>query len=270
MHIQILHKEIVVDIKVDPDWWKTLFDDIYLLTDARTVCDEDITRLEVNVICELLPIQTDSRILDLCGGHGRHSLELFARGFTSCTVLDYSQHLIHLAKAKATEYNVSINFVLGDARDAGFQDESFDHIFIMGNSLGYIQKPDADQKIMEEAFRLLRKGGWFLADVADGDAIKRTFSASAWHEIGDDTVICRRRKLKKHAIHAREMILSKEKGLIRDQNYAIRLYGPQNLSMLVKAAGFEKVGVRTGFSPHKCSGDYGFMNHRMLVTGQKP
>ncbi len=259
-----------MDIKIDPDWWKTLFDDIYLLTDARTVCDKDITRLEVNVICELIPIQTDSRILDLCGGHGRHSLELLVRGFTSCTVLDYSQHLIQLAKTKASEYNVPINLVLGDARDAGFHNESFDHVFIMGNSLGYIQDPDADRRIIGEAFRLLRKGGWFLADVADGEAVKRTFSASAWHEIGDDAVVCRQRKLKQHAIHAREMILSKEKGLIRDQNYAIRLYRPETLSGLVKETGFGKVGVRTGFSPHQCQDDYGFMNHRMLVTGQKP
>jgi D-alanine-D-alanine ligase len=259
-----------VDIKIDPDWWKTLFDEIYLLTDARTVCDEDITRLEVNMICELIPIQFESKILDLCGGHGRHSLELLSRGFNSCTVLDYSRHLLHLAKAKASEYNVAMDLVLGDARDTGFQNESFDHIFIMGNSLGYIQEPDADRRIIEEAYRLLRKGGWFLADVADGDVIKSTFSTSAWHEIGDDTVVCRRRKLEKHAIHAREMIISKEKGLIRDQNYAIRLYGPQNISALMKEAGFEKIGVRTGFSPHKCSGDYGFMNHRMLVTGKKP
>ena len=258
-----------MDIKVDPDWWKTLFDDTYLLTDARSVCDEDITRREVNVICELIPIRPHSRILDLCGGHGRHSLELLARGFTSCTVLDYSQHLIHLAKAKASEFSVPINLVLGDARNAGFHSKSFDHVFIMGNSLGYAPEPDADQRIIAEAYRLLRNGGWFLADVADGDAVKNTFSASAWHEIGDDTVICRRRRLKKHAIFAREMVISKEKGLIRDQNYAIRLYGPQTLSALLEAAGFENVGVHTGFSPHKCSDDYGFMNHRMLVTGQK-
>ncbi|MEJ2656828.1 MAG: class I SAM-dependent methyltransferase [Desulfobacterales bacterium] len=258
-----------MDIKIDPDWWKTLFDDIYLLTDARTVCDDDITRLEVNVICELIPLQTESRILDLCGGHGRHSLELLSRGFSSCTLLDYSQHLIHRAKAKASECNAAMDFVLGDARDVGFLNESFDHVFIMGNSLGYIQEPDGDRRIIKEAYRLLRSGGWFLIDVADGDAVKQSFNPSAWHEIGDDMVVCRWRKLEKNSIHAREMILSKEKGLIRDQNYAIRLYGLKTLSALMEEAGFRKVDVRTGFSPHKCSGDYGFMNHRMLVTGQK-
>jgi hypothetical protein len=29
--------EDIMSIKVDPDWWKTLFDEVYLLTDARSV-----------------------------------------------------------------------------------------------------------------------------------------------------------------------------------------------------------------------------------------
>ena len=88
-------------MKVDPDWWKTMFDEVYLLTDARSVCDKEITRCEVDLICELTPIRPEHRILDLCGGHGRHSLELCSRGFTGCTLLDYSQHLIDCARIEA-------------------------------------------------------------------------------------------------------------------------------------------------------------------------
>ena len=40
-------------IIVDPDWWKTLFDDVYLLTDARSVCDLALTRREVDLIMDL-------------------------------------------------------------------------------------------------------------------------------------------------------------------------------------------------------------------------
>ena len=87
-------------IEVDPDWWKTMFDDIYLLTDARSVGDETLTRLEVDVVCELLPLRPSHKIMDLCGGHGRHTLEFCRRGFRSCTVLDYSQALIDIARKK--------------------------------------------------------------------------------------------------------------------------------------------------------------------------
>ena len=43
-------------IRVDPEWWKTLFDEVYLLTDARSVCDDKLTSREVDVICELLSL----------------------------------------------------------------------------------------------------------------------------------------------------------------------------------------------------------------------
>ncbi len=66
-------------MKVDPDWWKKLIDDIYLVTDARSVCDDDITGREVGLICKLLPVVPGQKILDLFGGHGRHSFELCTR-----------------------------------------------------------------------------------------------------------------------------------------------------------------------------------------------
>jgi hypothetical protein len=49
----------------------------------------------------------------------------------------------------------------------------------MGNSLGYIQEQDADSKILAEAFRLLRLGGWLLVDVTNGLAVKNSFNPSA-------------------------------------------------------------------------------------------
>ena len=36
-----------MSIPVNSGWWRTLFDEVYLLTDARSVCDQDITRREV-------------------------------------------------------------------------------------------------------------------------------------------------------------------------------------------------------------------------------
>ena len=258
-----------MSIEVDSDWWKTMFDEIYLLTDARSVCNKELTRREVDVICEFLPIHPDHRILDLCGGHGRHSFELCERGFTECTLLDYSQFLINNAKAQASQNNYSLEFIRSDARNTGLPSESFDHVIIMGNSLGYIHEPDADSRIIEEAYRLLRPQGWLLVDVTDGAVVKESFNSNAWHEIGNDIVVCRQRELRGKKIYAREMVLSKVKGLIRDRTYAIRLYDAQSLSLLLDQVEFRQVDVQTDFSPHRYKGDYGFMNHRMIATGQK-
>ena len=256
-------------MKVDPDWWKTMFDEVYLLTDARSVCDEEITRREVDLICELLPMRPAHRILDLCGGHGRHSLELCARGFAWCTVLDYSQYLIDYARTRAAGRNYQIDFMQSDARDTGLRPESFDRVLIMGNSLGYASEPAADRQILAEAKRVLRPGGWLLIDVTNGTAVRDSFNPRGWHEAGTDIVVCRQREMEGNIVYAREMVLSKKKGLIRDRTYCIRLYESQAVGALVEQAGFSRVNVHTDFSPRDRRGDYGFMNHRMLAAGQK-
>ena len=256
-------------IEVDPDWWKTLFDEIYLLTDARSVCDEKITRLEVDVICKLFPMRTDHRILDLCGGHGRHSFELCKRGFTFCTLLDYSQALIDIARKKVIEHNFPIRVIRSDARKIDLRSETYDRVLIMGNSLGYSRQPDADSEILSEAHRILRPGGWLLVDVADGGAIKKSFNPNAWHEIGENIVVCRQREIQDNIIYARELVINKQDGLIRDRTYAVRLYELQPLEALLQAAGFNHIKIHTDFSPHQSAGDYGFMNRRMFAVGQK-
>lgn len=256
-------------IEVDRDWWKTMFDGVYLMTDARSVCDETLTRLEVDVVCELLPIKSGHKILDLCGGHGRHSFELCRRGFGSCTLLDYSQPLIDIARAKIEAHDYPIQVLCCDARQIDLPADTFNHVLIMGNSLGYVPEPHADGKILSEAYRLLVPGGWLLVDVVDGAAVKKMFTPNAWHEIGEDTVVCRQRELTQEFIHAREMVISKQGGLIRDRTYAIRLYESQSLAGLLEQSGFNQIQIHTDFSPHRFEGDYGFMNRRMLGVGQK-
>lgn len=258
-----------MSINVDPDWWKTMFDSIYLLTDARSVCDDDVTCLEVDLICELLPIRTGHKILDLCGGHGRHSFELYTRGYTACTLLDYSEYLVRYAKQQAVENNFAIQCIRSDARNTGLLSEKFDHICILGNSLGYIQVPDADNLILAEAYRMLNIDGWLLVDVTDGTAIKQSFNPNAWHEIDDDIIVCRQRELRDDNISVREIVLSKTEGLIRDRTYAIRLYDSKSISSLLERSGFKHINIHADFSPHKFKGDYGFMNKRIIAVGQK-
>lgn len=258
-----------MSITVNSDWWKSMFDDVYLLTDARSVCNDTITSREVDMVCQLIPIRTDHKILDLCGGHGRHVFEFCDRGFGACTLVDYSQYLIECAAAHALQCSYSIDLIRSDARNTGLSSEYFHHALILGNSLGYIQTPYADAQILSEAYRVLRPGGFLLVDVTDGKAIKASFKPNAWHDIDANTVVCRQRELHGDTIRAREMVLSKEKGLIRDKTYAVRLYEPDTLELLLKRTGFKKIAVITDFSPHLGDGDFGFMNCRMIATGRK-
>jgi D-alanine-D-alanine ligase len=256
-------------IHVDPDWWKDIFDDIYLITDARSVCNEIITKREVDIICKILMPDPEDHILDLCGGHGRHSLELCSRGYEHCTLIDYSEYLTGYARRQARELNLPIRVLRTDARETGLASETFEHILIMGNSLGYCSAPDGDRQILAEAYRLLNRGGDLLIDVVNGDAVVQNFNPNAWHEIGGDIIVCRERELDEHCIYARELVMSRKKGLVRDKTYSIRYYHPDTLAALLQETGFKEVEIITDFRPHNTKGDFGFMENRMLGTGIK-
>lgn len=257
-------------IEVDPDWWKTLFDEVYLMTDARSVDDDRVTRQEISIFSTLIPMQPHQRILDLCGGHGRHSMELYSRGFRDCTVLDYSGSLIDVGKRNAAEKGYAVRFIQRDARHTELPSGTFDHVLILGNSLGYISDPDADLLILKESGRLLKPRGWLLLDVTDGSCVRTEISPQAWHQIGDDIVVCREREVNDGIISAREIVLSKARGVIRDKTYRIRLYSEGDLVALVGRAGFVDVKSHTDASAMQSAEDVGCMNHRMVVSARKP
>lgn len=259
-----------MSIKVHPDWWKTLFDEMYLKTDARSVCNDELSRREVEIIQELLPLEAGHRVADLCGGQGRHSLELARAGRGICTVVDYSPHLVEVGRRSATDAKLPVDFLQGDARETGLPDDHFDHVLIMGNSLGYLPHDDDDGKILAEAFRLLQPGGYLLIDVADGERVLEQMTPNAWHEVDDDLVVCRQRELENGRVKAREMIFSRRKGLVRDQSYAIRVYRSGKLKEMVVRSGFVEATVHDDFGSHAGGEELGFMNMRSIVTARKP
>src|SRR5690554_6393199 len=63
------------------DWWGKLFNALYVMTDGDVVENAENTARDIDMVVQLTGIQPHSRILDLCCGQGRHSLELARRGF---------------------------------------------------------------------------------------------------------------------------------------------------------------------------------------------
>lgn len=257
-------------ITVDPDWWQTLFDEVYLITDARTVGDAEVTRREVDLIGRILLLEPEARVLDLCGGQGRHALELCRRGYGGCTVVDYSRPLLTIGHRNARRQSLSVRFVQGDARRLSLRDGCCDHVLILGNSLGYMPDHEADLLILAECRRVLTTGGRLFLDVADGDRVRREIAPNAWHEINGDVVVCRERELRKDSVCAREMVLSKKGGMIRDKNYRIRLYDVDSLASLLRQAGFSDIQRHEHHLAGTAQGgDVGCMRGRLLITAQK-
>jgi SAM-dependent methyltransferase len=183
--------------------------------------------------------------------------------------VDYSTALLAIGKRNACRRRYPVQFVQADARRPGLTDGVFDHVMILGNSLGYLVEPNADLRILRECRRLLKTGGWLLLDVTDGDAVRSQSPPVAWHEIGDEVVVCRRREVAGRCVRAREMVLSKTRGLIRDQTYRIRLYAADELTELVSRAGFGELRLVPDASVLDRTRDLGCMNHRLVVVARK-
>lgn len=253
----------------DKNWWMSIFDDVYLQTDARSVCDDQLTREEVGFLESGLNISKHWRILDLCGGQGRHALGLSRRGFFNITVFDYSDYLLSNGKKKAARENLAVKFVRGDARYIGLRNSSFDFIMLMGSSFGYFIHEGENKKILAESFRLLTSRGTLLLDLPDKNHVIKNFKPRACHRANDRLEVIRERKLEQDVIYCRERVITASNTCIRDKVYCTRLYSQRHIQDILRDVGFHHVQFKTDFMRRDQLGDYGCMTNRMIVLANK-
>ena len=254
---------------LSPDWWRSLFGSLYLKTDGDVVCDEAITRTEVDLIQEIMRIQPHEYVLDLCCGQGRHSLELARRGSLHVHGLDRSRYLIGRAKSFAEHEGIRVKFREGDARKLPYPADMFDVVLILGNSFGYFETLDQDIMVLKEVFRVLKPFGRFLLDAADGEYVAKHYEPRSWEWIDDKRFVCRERTLdsQNNRLICREVITHVHTGVIADQVYAERLYDADHLRALLEKSGFTEVVVHESRQTESVRNqDLGMMSRRILVT----
>ncbi len=147
-----------------PEWWKRIFNSMYLKTDADVVEDTRITESEVKLFAHYLEIKEGNSLLDLACGQGRHLIELAQKGNYNLFGLDRSRYLIQRAKNISKKKRLTINFKEGDARKLPYSTDTFDFVTILGNSFGYFETTDDDLKILKEIFRVLKPDGKLRKD----------------------------------------------------------------------------------------------------------
>ncbi|MCW2306363.1 methyltransferase domain-containing protein [Rhodobium gokarnense] len=255
------------------EWWRRLFNALYIKTDGDVVENTENTRREVDFLLKAADVTPDSRILDLCCGQGRHSLELVRRGFRHVTGLDRSRYLVRLARKRAAAEGLSATFREGDARNPRLTADSFDCITILGNSFGYFSSQDDDAKVLRSAGKLLKPSGTLYLDLSDGDWIKIHYEPRSWEWIDGHHFVCRERSLSSdgNRLISREVIVHDELGVLADQFYAERLYTRETLTELLEACGYRDIryhGQMESLSDR--DQDLGMMARRMVLTALAP
>jgi D-alanine-D-alanine ligase len=255
------------------DWWRTLFNSLYLETDGDVIENDRNTAEEVDLLIRSVGLQRNDRILDLCCGQGRHSLELARRGFTRVTGLDRSRYLIRLARKRAKQRSLQASFHEGDARRFRLGDTEFHCVCILGNSFGYFELPEDDLAVLEAVKRALAPGGSLVMDLMDGEWMRSHFEPRSWEWVDQNHLVCRERELAGDGdrLISREVVIHAERGVIADQFYGERLYSKERLEALLTSTDFTNLRFHSLPAPssHR-NQDLGMVSHRLFVTCEAP
>ncbi|MGK2872076.1 MAG: methyltransferase domain-containing protein [Alphaproteobacteria bacterium] len=255
------------------EWWRTLFTAVYLRTDGDVVENDANTKHEIDFLLAAAALEPNDKILDLCCGQGRHSLELARRGFRHITGIDRSRYLIRLARRRARASGFDVRFREGEARKITAPESGYDCVMLLGNSFGYFDREEDDLAVLSAIKRGLRSQGRLIIDLTDGDWMRTHFEPRSWEWIDQSQFVCRERSLSSDGdrLISREVVVHAEKGVIADQFYAERLYSRARIEELLTRAGFKDMRIHGEVEALSTRGaDLGMMARRLFITARAP
>ena len=114
---------------------------------------ETLTRL----LLRDMDFKENPKVLDLACGTGLSTFQLidWLDGVGEFHGLDFSSAMIRRAEENASELGYSVDFLVGDAEELDYPDDSFDAII---SNMSFQMFPDKI-KALKEAFRILKPGG---------------------------------------------------------------------------------------------------------------
>jgi len=127
-------------------WYKEFFQKYYYDT-YQDFLTPTRTKKEVASIVKILNLPKGSKILDLCGGYGRHAIPLAKKGY-KVTLLDLNKKILDIARKEAKKQKVEIKTVHSDMRRIPFQNE-FDAVINMFTSFGYLEYDQENLKVLK-------------------------------------------------------------------------------------------------------------------------
>ncbi|ADO77217.1 class I SAM-dependent methyltransferase [Halanaerobium praevalens] len=106
-------------------------------------------------------------ILDVGCGAGRTTFNLYEMGYKNIIGLDLTPEMISAAKTINKEKKTEIEFIVGDATDLNFEDNSFDQALFSFNGLMQIPERKNRIKAFKEIKRVLTENGIFIFTTHD-------------------------------------------------------------------------------------------------------
>ncbi len=194
---------------------------------------EDVTN-----IISLLHINKGERILDLCCGPGRHSLEFSRRGYEVTAVDRTSKYLTEL-REKANTENLTLEIIHEDMRNY-LNPSSFDIVLNLFTSFGYFENEEENITVLKNIHASLKEKGQLIIELMGKEVLARIFSERDWHE-DDGVIYLEERRLNDKWSWITNRWIKIEGNSRTEYTITHSLYSGIELSSLLKSIGFSDI-----------------------------
>lgn len=209
----------------------------------------DSTQAKNAVIAKLLKEQNVNTVLDMTCGTGSQVFFLEKLGY-KVTGADFSPALLEIARQKACDENIDVQFIDGDMRT--LKVGKFDAVITIFNAIGHVT-PAGFAKTLKNIHRNLNDGGVYVFDILNLQAMTdQTIADLAWlvhKKINDMQMLstqCSTLDRERGILTSYDNIMIQKKVEKPQRFYnefSLKIYTAQQIQEMLAANGFEIVAV---------------------------
>ncbi len=197
------------------------------------------TKQDMIDVIELLELNRDDRILDLCCGFGRNSQVLADLGFKT-TGIDITKQYLDRAITDRREPN-NPEYILGDITKF-VKPEYFNHVINMFTSFGLLENEEDEIKAISNVYNSLKKGGKYLIDIQGKELLIRDFEERIWFESGNVKAFYEYKILNCFTLLQSRWLYYKDSKM-HERSFNTRIYSGVELATMLANVGFSTVEI---------------------------
>lgn len=197
----------------------------------------------VDNLVKLSSIGKNGRVLDLCCGVGRHSVELAMRGFR-VTGVDLTRSYLDAARETAEAAGISPVFLRKDVRRF-LRSAAFDLCINLYTSFGYFARREDDLLMLSNCAKNLVSGGCLIIETVGKETTARDFTEREEFERAGWNVTTEYSVVGDWEGMMNRWILRKGTTCI-DRSFVLRLYSGYEMKNALAASGFTSVEILGG------------------------
>lgn len=214
----------------------------------------------INLIQRNTDLKRGDKVLDVCCGSGRHSIEFAKRGF-DVTGFDLSEFLIGEAKKnkkKLHEKNLKLKFLKKDMRDFNFN-RAFTLAINIFSSFGYFGRDEENFRVFGNIHFSLKSGGFFVFDFLNESYLKKNLVRKDFITAGGKKII-QERRLENNFVY-KDITIGR-----RVFSERIKLYTHPQICNALEKLGF---GIRRTYGDYYGNGFAKNKSKRLIIFAQK-